>query len=680
MKKFLILLLTVISLISVGLSLSACNVLDFHKHEWSTSYFESGDQHFRTCKTCNEKEYSQHSYDSDNLCTYCKKKYINSSSGVCIHEYGEWKNDGESHTRTCSKCNIKQTVRHEYPDNPTKEQTATCTRDGYKEYTCPQCKSVKKETIAKLAHPWNSGAVKMSPTCKTEGIRLFVCTACGETREDAIAKIAHTPDAGKITKAATCKEPGVKTFTCKKCGEVVEESIPKTTTHVMDRGVVEKQETCKEEGIKVYTCTICGTKTRENLPKIPFHEWGNWVAVKAATCQETGSEKATCTRCGEVRTRDIPKYTTHKWDSGRVTREPTCQVEGEKTFTCGYGNETKVEPIAKLTRHEWDNGVVTQAPTCKDYGIKTFTCAIGKETRTENVAKLTTHKWGAWTSIDIETHKRVCGLCSNIEEQSQHTVTNGVCSGCGFKYGIVIGDLRYEIKNQTRAVGSAVATVLGANTLRPTSVTIPSTVNYGNTSYSVTAIAADAFRNVSSLQSDTPTVTIPNSIRTIGAYAFANTGMTVNTIPASVIEVGDGAFQRCKSRNLVVPATVTTWGEGVFAYSDFGYSEVTVNSPTIGVKMFANCTLIDVKIGASVRTISREAFAGTDVVKVRIEIGLTKIEKGAFTNRNTNFDYNGTKTQWDAITKETGFHTQNTYYIHTTQGSYHVENGVESQW
>lgn len=686
MKKVLIILLTIASLITVVLGFSACdlsNPLNLHEHDWKAVYTDNGNNHYRTCKTCGEKEYSLHSYDSDNICTFCRKKFIESTNDVCSHVFGEWNNDGDTHSRVCSKCSTKQTVRHEYPDNAARELAANCSRDGYKEYVCTQCKKANKVILPKIAHSWNGGATKTAATCKAAGVKVYTCTQCGETKDEPIARIAHTLDSGMVTKEPTCKDAGVKTFTCKKCGEQTTESIPKTENHVMNKGVVEKQETCKEEGIKVYTCTICGTSTTESLPKLPFHDWGSWSVSTPATCKEDGIETATCERCGEPKTRVISKYSDHKWDSGKVTKEPTCQVEGVKTYTCEYGKETRTEPIPKLTNHSWNAGVVTKNPTCKDVGIKTFTCQIGKETRTENIEKLTTHTFGEWSAIDMETHKRSCSVCAH-PDQGNHNVVNQICTDCKYKYGIVVGDLRYEFQNQTRAVGAATATVLGASTLRPTTVTIPATVNYSSVSYAVTAIAENAFRNVSSLESssNTPSVTIPNGVKKIGAYAFANTGMTINTLPASITEVGDGAFQRCKSENLVIPATVTTWGEGVFAYSNFGTSAVTVNCPTIGVKMFANCTLIDVNIGSTVRTISREAFAGTNVIKVRIEMGITKIEKGAFSNGDVNFIFKGTKAQWEGIAKDVGFHSQNTYYL-LVQGNpsmYRTENGVERVW
>ncbi|MBQ0118205.1 MAG: leucine-rich repeat domain-containing protein, partial [Bacteroidales bacterium] len=73
---------------------------------------------------------------------------------------------------------------------------------------------------------------------------------------------------------------------------------------------------------------------------------------------------------------------------------------------------------------------------------------------------------------------------------------------------------------------------IGCNGL--TSVTIPN---------SVTTIGNDAFNNCSSLTS----VTIGNSVTTIGNYAFCDcSGLTSVTIPNSVTTIGNRAFQYCR--------------------------------------------------------------------------------------------------------------------------------------
>ena len=168
-----------------------------------------------------------------------------------------------------------------------------------------------------------------------------------------------------------------------------------------------------------------------------------------------------------------------------------------------------------------------------------------------------------------------------------------------------------------------------------TSITIPD---------SVTSIGDYTFRNCSSLMS----ITIPDSVTSIGSYAFYNcSSLTSITIPNSVTSIGDSTFSGCSSlTSITIPNSVTSIGKSAFYncssltsiiipdsvtsiesqtfYNCFNLMSITIpdSVTSIGDYTFRNCSsLISITIPDSVTSIGYYAFAGC--------IGLTSINWNA---------------------------------------------------
>ena len=118
----------------------------------------------------------------------------------------------------------------------------------------------------------------------------------------------------------------------------------------------------------------------------------------------------------------------------------------------------------------------------------------------------------------------------------------------------------------------------------------------------------NSFRSCNTLK----TIIIPNSVTSIGSYAFLScTSLASVTIPDSVTSIGDSAFHDCSSlTSVTIGNSVTSIGSYAF-YECTSLTSVTIpNSVTsIGGSAFRDCTsLTSVTIGNGVTSIEDLAF------------------------------------------------------------------------
>ena len=186
-------------------------------------------------------------------------------------------------------------------------------------------------------------------------------------------------------------------------------------------------------------------------------------------------------------------------------------------------------------------------------------------------------------------------------------------------------------------------------------VVIPETVTYESKTYSITSIGEYAFCYCSSLTS----VTIPNSVTSIGRSAFYGTAwynnqpdglvyagkvaykykgtMPINTsieLAEGTLGIAGGAFENCPSlTSITIPNSVTSIGEYAF-WNCSSLTSVTIpNSVTsIGECAFWNCSsLTSVTIPNSVTSIGSSAFSGcSSLTSINIPNGVTSIGSSAF--------------------------------------------------
>ena len=165
-----------------------------------------------------------------------------------------------------------------------------------------------------------------------------------------------------------------------------------------------------------------------------------------------------------------------------------------------------------------------------------------------------------------------------------------------------------------------------------TSVTIPN---------SVRTIGENAFANCSNLTS----VKIPNSVTSISSYAFYNcTKLTSIAIPQNVTKICDSAFRDCNSlTSITISNTVTEIGDGAFSGCSGLKSIVVEKGNTIydsrnGCNAIIKTSDNELLVGCmkttipnSVTTISNFAFYKcTELTSIAIPQSVTKIGSYAF--------------------------------------------------
>jgi len=148
-----------------------------------------------------------------------------------------------------------------------------------------------------------------------------------------------------------------------------------------------------------------------------------------------------------------------------------------------------------------------------------------------------------------------------------------------------------------------------------------------------TIIKKQAFYNEINLNS----VTLPNSVITIGAQAFDGcTGLTSVTFPDWLQTIGWDAFSECSSlAEVAFPDALQTIGEGAFegcsslATINFGGGEAL---KTIGMHTFRDCSsLRSVTFPDTLQTIEEEAFSGcSNLASVAFPDALQTIGSWAF--------------------------------------------------
>ena len=227
------------------------------------------------------------------------------------------------------------------------------------------------------------------------------------------------------------------------------------------------------------------------------------------------------------------------------------------------------------------------------------------------------------TITRIGSFSNCTGLTSITIPASVTSIGWTAFQGCTRLTNIIVADVNPHYSSENEILYNKDKTTIVAYPSASGDVTIPD---------SVTSIGGYAFSDCTSLTS----ITIPASVTSIGWYAFFRcTSLTSITIPAGVTSIDNAAFFRCTS------LTSVTFAEGsqltsidIVAFSDTSLTSITIpdSVTSIGSGAFSGCTsLISINIPEGVTFIGNSAFSGcTSLISINIPEGVTFIGNSAF--------------------------------------------------
>ena len=166
-------------------------------------------------------------------------------------------------------------------------------------------------------------------------------------------------------------------------------------------------------------------------------------------------------------------------------------------------------------------------------------------------------------------------------------------------------------------------------------IDVAASIKFNNEYYPVTAIAAQAFKGQSTIQ----TVTIPTTVTTIGEAAFKNcTSLTTIQLPDVVTVINDSLFENCSALpTLELPNGVTSIGKCAFRNCQkLSTFPASVALKEIDEEALGNCTSITTLVMndmTNLEIIRKNAFKGCqNLISLTLPVNLDSLKQGVFSN------------------------------------------------
>ena len=186
--------------------------------------------------------------------------------------------------------------------------------------------------------------------------------------------------------------------------------------------------------------------------------------------------------------------------------------------------------------------------------------------------------------------------------------------GIAVQYGIIKSDSILVVENTNEAI-------ITGYTCNDTDVVIPGSIDGKN----VTEITINSFtdKNLTS-------VAIPDSVKKIGSFTFANNSITDLDLGNGVESINSNAFAGNNIESLIIPSSVTVIGRGAFYDNQIESLTLGNSVEVIGASAFSYNQLESVVIPNSVTTINNSAFNRNNLTELIIGNSVSTIGNSAF--------------------------------------------------
>ena len=374
-----------------------------------------------------------------------------------------------------------------------------------------------------------------------------------------------------------------------------------------NRGNVGSQGIIKLDGVNVGTAQFCNAQKNQKCPYNSNTGETKWTTIelKLSFNNSFSYRKHTVSVNGNWRDRcDDSKYKDKIWDLQNTlhgfvypTNLEISKFRNDVLFTWGMSGWQDSENIkGKWVLYKKENGTSVKQAEVTDPTTQGSITIAAKNFRCFATYYLT------FLPNGLSETATISGLTIS-KSRGSHTTLEGVCQYC-----------QHGIFSYTTADGKTIP--LASNIDFGSKILSHTVDNNGECIIEFegkfTRIPDRAFLNT---KINSNNIKIPNTVTSIGSYAFNNTAISGPLyIPNSVTEIGEGAFENCMNLySLSLQSNLKRIGNRAFYACRFSGSLTIPNSVTeIGERAFQNCTGFNgtLTLSNKLETIGESAFNG----------------------------------------------------------------------